>query len=111
MNKLALPRPFQARFMRELFLSRPGARRLKAGIQKHLADHVIRYHQAMAQRKLLAEGRERSIRPELPVEPDKLSAEFIRVFLFLINKSGVTINESGLALFQIFVFEDENGLS
>ena len=111
LNKLALPRPLKTRFMRELFLSRPGTRRLEAGIQKHLADHMIRHGQAMAQRKLLAEGRERSIRPELTIEPDELGAEFIRVFLFLIDKSGVAINKSGLALFQIFVFEDKNGLS
>ncbi len=111
LNKLTLPRPFQSRFMRELFLSRPGTRRLEAGIQKHLADHMIRHGQTMAQRKLLAEGSERSIRPELPIEPDDFCTKLIRVFLFLIDKPSMAINKSGLALFQIFVFEDKNGLS
>ena len=111
LNKLALPRPFQARFMRELFLSRPGPRRLYPGIAKHLADHVIRDNKTVTNRQLLTESSKRSIRPELPIEPDDFCTKLVRVFLFLIDQSGMAINKSGLALFQKFVFEDKNGLS
>jgi len=111
LNKLALPRTFIALFMLELFLCRPGPRRLDPSIRKHLADHMIRDNKTVTNWKLLAEGRKRSIWPELPIEPDDFCTKLVRVFLFLVRKTTMAIDESSLALFQIFVFEDKNGLS
>jgi hypothetical protein len=111
LHKLALALPFIAALMLCLFLCRPGTRRLYPRVIKHLPDNVVRDNKPVVNREIFTESRERRVRPELPVEPDDFCTKLIRVFLFLIDKSGMAINKSGLALFQIFVFEDKNGLS
>lgn len=110
LNKLALTRPLVARFMLLLFFSRPGARRFDPGIRKHLPDHMVRKLKTVINREVFTEGRERRIRPELPIEPDNFCTKRVRVFLSLISKTGMAIDECSLALFQIFVFEDEHRL-
>ena len=110
LNKLTLTRPLVARFMLLLFFSRPGARRLDPSIRKHLPDHMVRKLKTVINREVFTEGRKRRIRPELPIEPDNFCTKRVRVFLSLISKTGMAIDESSVALFQIFVFEDEHGL-
>lgn len=107
LHKLTLARPFIARFMLLLFFSRPGPRRFDTGSREDLPYHMIRNHKSVINRKLLAKSSERRIRPVLLVEPDDLSTELVRVFLFLINEATMTIDKSGLTTRQIFVFKNK----